>query len=64
MDYSPIISWKIQDTKGDITLSVLSEYVENEVALKSLVVNKKDQHPQIIVSQEIEGIWENWKLVE
>jgi hypothetical protein len=55
---------KIQDTKGDITLSVLSEYVENEVALKSLVVNKKDQHPQVIVSPEVEGIWETWKLVE
>ena len=55
---------KIQQTKGDISLSRLSEYVKNEVALKSLVVNKKDQHPQIIVSQEIEDIWGNWKLVE
>jgi hypothetical protein len=55
---------KIQQTKGDISLSRLSEYVKNEAALKSLVVNKKDQHPQIIVSQEIEDIWGNWKLVE
>jgi hypothetical protein len=55
---------KIQQTKGDITLSGLSEYVKSVVALKSLVVNKKDQHPQIIVSQEIEDIWGNWKLVE
>jgi hypothetical protein len=38
--------------------------VKSVVALKSLVVNKKDQHPQIIVSQEIEDIWGNWKLVE
>jgi len=55
---------KIQQTKGKVTLSELSEYLKQEVAKKALVINKKDQHPQVLFSPEIEGIWETWKLVE
>lgn len=53
---------KLQETKGDIPLKELSDYVNKEVSLRSIIVNNKEQNPQVITSNEVEGKWILWKL--
>lgn len=54
---------KLQESKGDITLQALSDYIKEKVELESVVVNNKRQTPQVLFSQEVDGAWEAWKLV-
>ncbi len=53
---------KIQETKGDISYSKLSEYLNKQVAIKSVIINSKEQNPQINVSTEISDDWKNWTI--
>lgn len=40
---------KLQDTKGDVTLGELSEYVNKEVRRQSVVINHKSQSPTVVM---------------
>jgi len=53
---------KIQETKGDITYGVLYNYLQEQVGVKSLLINSKEQTPQINVSQAIVEGWKGWGL--
>jgi WD40 repeat protein len=53
---------KLQETKGDIPLKELSDYVNKEVSLRSIIVNNKEQNPQVNASSEVDGNWTLWKL--
>jgi hypothetical protein len=50
---------KIQDTKGEISMKELSDYVRDQVSLQSVNINNKEQTP--MVDSGIET-WGNWKL--
>ncbi|MBR0196037.1 MAG: SUMF1/EgtB/PvdO family nonheme iron enzyme [Paludibacteraceae bacterium] len=52
---------KLQETKGDVTLDDLSQYVIREVGRKSAVTNKP-QTPCITPSATITSNWQSWKL--
>lgn len=53
---------KIKDTKGSVTYGELSDYITEQVGIKSYMVNSKKQVPQTNVSPSVLGEWENWKL--
>ena len=53
---------KLQETKGDIDLGELSEYLEDEVSLQSLKVNKADQEPTVNISNQVTNLWKNWRF--
>jgi hypothetical protein len=53
---------KIQETNGDITYKDLSDYLTEQVGIKSSLVNQKEQNPQIIVSPEVMNSWQLYKL--
>jgi len=53
---------KLQDNKGDISYDELFKYTKNEVSLKSLMVNQKEQDPTVQVSPDIENTWKLWKI--
>ena len=53
---------ELKDTKGDVTLKQLGDYVTKEVGRQSLIINNKPQTPTVISSKEVEDSWENWKL--
>ena len=53
---------KLKDTEGNVSLYELTNYVKNEVNLKSLEIHEKAQNPNVIVSPQIENQWQNWKL--
>jgi len=52
---------KLQDSKGNVTLQDLSQYVIREVGKKSAVTNKP-QTPCLTPSPEVADSWQNWKL--
>ena len=53
---------KIQETKGDINLGELSKYLEDEVSIQSLKVNKADQEPTVNISNQVTNQWKNWRF--
>lgn len=55
---------KIKETKGNITFNELSEYLKQEVAVKSILVNNKEQNPQVNISTNAQDVWVGWKLGE
>lgn len=53
---------KLQDSKGNVSLKELSEYVEDNVKKNSLAVNKKLQTPSTSVSGNLKNTWASKKL--
>lgn len=53
---------KLHDTKGNVTLGDLTDYVSEQVAQQSVVVNKRSQTPTVIPATTLSGSWRNLKL--
>ena len=51
---------KLQESKGEATLGELGEYVSDEVAKQSIVINHKSQTPTVICSETMQ----NWKEIK
>lgn len=54
----------LQDTKGNVTLSDLKDYITKEVSLNSSIINRKKQTPTFTVSDGASAEWDTWKLNE
>lgn len=53
---------KLQDSKGDVSLGDLTDYVSQQVAQQSAVVNKRSQTPTVIPSLSVSSNWRQMKL--
>jgi hypothetical protein len=53
---------KLQESKGEITYGELSKYINDNVALQSVLINDKEQSPQVNVSLSIENEWTGFIL--
>lgn len=53
---------KLQDSKGDITLKELGEYIKTKVSQTSIIENTKQQTPCVIPSSSLGTTWQNWML--
>lgn len=53
---------KLHDTKGNVSLGDLTDYVSEQVAQQSVVVNKRSQTPTVIPAATLSGSWRNMKL--
>lgn len=53
---------KIKESKGDVTLGNLFEFVSENVSKKSIVINGKSQTPTVSISADIEEDWKSWTL--
>ena len=53
---------KLQETKGDISLGDLSDYVTKMVKRKSVLINQKKQTPTVIPSPKMQSTWREIKL--
>lgn len=53
---------KLQETKGNVTLKELSEYVQDQVKKNSISVNRKSQTPSVKVSGNLSQQWNSKKL--
>lgn len=52
---------KLQETKGNVTMGELADYITSEVKKRSIVVNGKLQTPVVTFSNSAMD-WRNWKL--
>lgn len=50
---------KFQDTKGNITYGALADYLQEQVSLRSLKVNQREQDPQILYGDNNKENWKN-----
>ncbi len=55
---------KIEETNGNISYQGLSDYLKEEVSIRSILVNGKEQDPQTNISPEIQEEWKTWKMKE
>jgi hypothetical protein len=53
---------KLQDTKGDVTLYELGEYIKTNVSQQSILLNGKSQTPCVTPSASLDASWREWKL--
>ena len=53
---------KLQDTKGNVTLGELSDYLTTEVKRESFVENNRIQTPTVKASTALAGSWRTMKL--
>ena len=53
---------KLQETKGNVTLSDLGNYIKTKVRQKSTVVNKKPQTPTVISAPGLGSEWGEMKM--
>lgn len=53
---------KLQETKGDVTLGELADYIIREVKRQSFDENNRSQTPSVNASASISSIWRNLKL--
>lgn len=53
---------KLQDTKGDVTLHELGEYITKNVSQQSILLNGKSQTPCVTPSASLDASWREWKL--
>jgi len=60
--FSYYLMKKLQETKGDVTLGDLAEYIEGEVQLNSVKLNNKSQNPVVLTSSETQNIWKSMML--
>lgn len=55
---------RLKETKGNVSLADLKDYLTKEVSLNSTVINRKPQTPTFTVSGNASSVWDNWKLNE
>lgn len=53
---------KLQDSKGDVSFSELSNYLKEKVELESVRTNSKNQSPQTLMSEELRDSWGGLRL--
>lgn len=53
---------KLQESKGNVTLGELSDYISDQVGKKSIIINRKSQTPTVLPSSAVSSGWRNWKL--
>jgi WD40 repeat protein len=53
---------KLKESNGNVSFKELSDYLKEQVSIKSIMINNKEQSPQTNVSPAIQDIWGDWKL--
>ncbi|OFX20860.1 MAG: hypothetical protein A2041_02980 [Bacteroidetes bacterium GWA2_31_9b] len=51
---------KIKETNGNISYKELSDYLTEQVSIKSALINQKEQNPQTLISVTAKDYWQNW----
>ncbi|MCK4360635.1 MAG: hypothetical protein KAV70_02735, partial [Bacteroidales bacterium] len=53
---------KLQSTRANLTYKELSDYISEQVGIKSALINNKEQIPQTNVSPEAQSKWKEWRM--
>ena len=55
---------KLQETKGEVEYGKLADYIKQQVSLQSVLINSKEQDPQVNVSPSAIDNWASWTFKE
>ena len=55
---------KLQETRGNVTLEELGQYVTSKVTQQAQVINRKPQTPTVHSSQSFGETWKKMKLIK
>lgn len=53
---------KFQESMGVLTYKTLSDYLSEQIGVKSIIINNKEQNPQTNVSAEAQDVWAIWSF--
>lgn len=53
---------KLRETAGNITYKDLSDFLSEQVGVRSVMVNNMPQTPQTNVSYDVEEVWQEWRV--
>ena len=53
---------KLQESKGNVNLMEIGDFVKTNVSQKSIILNGKSQTPSINVSAQVGDSWKSWTL--
>ena len=53
---------KLKESKGDVSMGELSEYLTEKVGQMSVTINRKSQTPSAAASPAVGRIWRSWQL--
>lgn len=53
---------KLQESKGEVTLKELGDYIVENVSQQSILLNGKSQTPCVTPSSSLDASWREWKL--
>ena len=53
---------KLKETKGDINLNDLSDFLSTEIGIRSVMINTKEQNPQTNIGSELGNTWKEWNI--
>jgi len=53
---------KMKESNANVTYKELSDYLFQQIGLRSVLINNKEQNPQTNVSSNIQEQWQSWKL--
>lgn len=54
---------KLQETEGNCTYKEMLDYLKQKVPLESIIINEKEQDPNITASPDLGKDWENWNFL-
>lgn len=55
---------KLQESKGNVTLQELGEYISTQVQQQSIIINRKSQSPTVLPSINMGDSWKTMKLIQ
>lgn len=55
---------KLQETKGNVTLQELGNYISTQVQQQSIIINHKSQSPTVLPSINMGDSWKTMKLIQ
>ena len=53
---------KFKESKGDVTYGDLELYLTRNIPIQSIIINEKEQSPQVNTGQKIDKNWKNWEF--
>ena len=53
---------KLQETSGNISYGELASYLSKEVGINSVLINEKEQNPQVNISPSVQESWKEMKI--
>jgi murein tripeptide amidase MpaA len=53
---------KLQESKGNLSYNEMYEYLQKQVGLNSVLVNNKEQNPQLLISPGVNPKLQEWKF--